>query len=108
MNLKYQIFLGKIFCQEIVYLNYEVKDKVIDYFHYLIANKIYIKNNNNKYLKFPKYYYLGNLKFSNINSKIILPSKKKSNIITFVSCHKEELKDHLQIIKFCPGNCFHN
>ena len=89
----FYILFAKIFNCKIYFINYKIKNKITDYIHYVIADKIYTIDKINK----GKYEYLGDLKILNCNYKL----KKKSNKIIFIviaSAGQNELPIHKKII----------
>lgn len=89
----FYILFAKIFNCKIYFINYKIKNKITDYIHYLIADKIYTIDKINK----GKYEYLGDLKILDCNYKF----KKKSNKIIFIviaSAGQNELPIHKKII----------
>lgn len=93
----FYLFFAKIFCKEIIYINYKFKynKPLRNIYHNLFANRIYLKFNQIKpwYTK-NKYKLLGNIKFLNhqLTEKHLLPKS-----VIFASAHIEEIDTHIKI-----------
>lgn len=93
----FYLFFAKIFCKEIIYINYKFKynKPLRNIYHNLFANRIYLKFNQNKpWYLFNKYQVLGNIKF--LNHQLIKKNLLPKSVI-FASAHTEELDSHIKI-----------
>lgn len=95
----FMILFAKLFGTKIYYINYTLKGYLRNYYHYLLANKIYLKIDAKNKKK--KYNFLGNLKWLSTNKIIDQKFKKTSLIIS--SAGKDEIDIHLKLIKSFPN-----
>jgi len=94
----FMIIFSKMIGTKIYYINYKKKGYFRNIYHYLIADKIFLKIDSN--LKDNKYVNLGNLKW--LSTKKIEDSKYDKTTIIISSAGKDEIDIHLKLIKNFP------
>jgi len=95
----FMILFAKLFGTKIYYINYTLKGYLRNFYHYVLADRIFLKINVKNKKK--KYHFLGNLKWLSTNKIIDTKFKKTSLIIS--SAGKDEIDIHLKLIKSFPN-----